>query len=167
MRADFFGHALSYRPLSDALQGAVQNLGPMSRQELRRAIEEPAAQMQVEPEKELTNRLIHDLKEQSGSLPLLEFALTELWSKQKYGMLTHEAYEEIGGVEEAFANHAESVYAQLDEADQIRTQRLFMQLVLLGEETATRRIATRDEVKLEKLGFSNTLSVNAIGGNKP
>ncbi|WP_246162570.1 CHAT domain-containing protein [Brasilonema sennae] len=150
LRADFFGHALSYRPLSDALQGAVQNLGPMSRQELRKAIEEPAAQMQVGLEKELTNKLISDVKEQSGSLPLLEFALTELWSKQKYGLLTHSAYEEIGGVEEALANHAESVYAEVDEADQIRTQRLFMQLVCLGEGAeATRRIATRDQVNLE------------------
>ncbi|MBP5974431.1 hypothetical protein HW132_17255, partial [Brasilonema sp. CT11] len=150
LRADFFGHALSYRPLSDALQGAVQNLGPMSRQELRKAIEEPAAQMQVDLEKELTNKLISDVKEQSGSLPLLEFALTELWSKQKYGLLTHEAYEEIGGVEEALANHAEEVYAEVDQADQMRTQRLFMQLVRLGEGAeATRRIATRDQVKLE------------------
>jgi hypothetical protein len=29
LRADFYGHALRHRPLADALQGHVENLGPM------------------------------------------------------------------------------------------------------------------------------------------
>ena len=150
LRADFYGYALSYRPFSDALQGAVLNLAPMSREELHSAIEKPAAQMQVSLENELTNKLIHDIEGQLGSLPLLEFALTQLWSKQQSGWLTHQAYEEIGGVEEALANHAESVYANLHEADRFRAQRVFMQLVRLGEGVeATRRLATRNEVKEE------------------
>ena len=150
LRADFYGHALSYRPFSDALQGAVLNLGPMSREELRAAIEQPAIQMQVRLEKELTNKLIHAGDGQSGRLPLLEFALTQLWSKQTDGWLTHEGYEEIGGVEEALAMHAEAVYAQLSEVDRSRAQQVFMQLVRLGEGVeATRRLATRDEVKAE------------------
>ncbi|MDF5720148.1 MAG: CHAT domain-containing protein [Rhizonema sp. PD37] len=150
LRADFYGYALSYRPFSDALQGAVLNLAPMSREELHSVIEKPAAQMQVSLENELTNKLIHDLEGESGSLPLLEFALTQLWSKQQSGRLTHQAYEEIGGVEEALANHAEYVYANLHEADRFRAQRVFMQLVRLGDGVeATRRLATRNEVKEE------------------
>jgi WD40 repeat protein len=150
LRADFYGHALSYRPFSDALQGAVLNLGPMSREELQAAIEQPATQMQVRLEKELTNKLIYAGDSQSGRLPLLEFALTQLWSKQTDGWLTHEGYEEIGGVEEALAIHAEAMYAQLSEVDRSRAQQVFMQLVRLGEGVeATRRLATRDEVKPE------------------
>ncbi|MBW4593427.1 MAG: CHAT domain-containing protein [Brasilonema angustatum HA4187-MV1] len=150
LRADFYGYALSYRPFSDALQGAVFNLGPMNREELRSAIEQPAAQMQVRLENELTKKLINAVDGQSGRLPLLEFALTQLWSKQTDGWLTHAGYEEIGGVEEALAIHAEAVYAQLDEADRSRAQQVFMQLVRLGEAIeTTRRLATRDEVKSE------------------
>jgi WD40 repeat protein len=150
LRADFYGYALSHRPFSDALQGAVLNLGPMNREELRSAIEQPAAQMQVRLEKELTNKLINAVEDQSGRLPLLEFALTQLWSKQTDGWLTHAGYNEIGGVEEALAIHAEAVYAQLDERDRSRAQQVFMQLVRLGEGVeATRRLATRDEVKSE------------------
>ncbi|MBP5974554.1 CHAT domain-containing protein [Brasilonema sp. CT11] len=150
LRADFYGYALSYRPFSDALQGAVLNLGPMNREELRSAIEQPAAQMQVRLENELTKKLINAVEGQSGRLPLLEFALTQLWSKQTDGWLTHQGYEEIGGVEEALAIHAEAVYAQLDEADRSRAQQVFMQLVRFGEGIeATRRLATRDEVKSE------------------
>ncbi|MBD2778134.1 CHAT domain-containing protein [Iningainema tapete] len=163
LRADFFGHALSYRPFSDALQGAVLNLGPMSTEELRNAIEKPAAQMQVGLEKELTNTLISAVEEQSGSLPLLEFALTQLWSKQQYGLLTNQAYAEIGGVEEALANHAEAVYTQLDEENRARTQRVFMQLVRLGEETEpTRRLATRDEVNSENWDLVTRLASNRL-----
>jgi WD40 repeat protein len=150
LRADFYGYALSYRPFSDALQGSVLNLGPMSHEELRSAIEQPANKMQVQLEKGLTNELISEMEGQTGHLPLLEFALMQLWSKQKHGWLTHKGYEEIGGVEEALANHAEAVYAQLSEADRERAQQVFMQLVRLGEDTeATRRLATRDEVQEE------------------
>ena len=148
LRADFYGYALSDRNLSDALQGAVLNLAPMNHQELHCAIATPAAQMQVHLEGGLTNRLISAVEGYLGRLPLLEFALTQLWSKQHQGMLTNQAYEEIGGVECALANHAETEYAQLEECDRNRAQRIFMQLIQPGEGIeATRRIATREEVK--------------------
>lgn len=33
-------------------------------------------------------------------LPLLKFALTQLWERQRDGVLTHEVYRAIGGVTE-------------------------------------------------------------------
>jgi WD40 repeat protein len=150
LRADFCGHALTYRPLSDALQGAIQILGPMNPQELQAAIEKPAAQMQVRLEQGLIQKLIHAMNEQSGRLPLLEFALTQLWSNQREGWLTNQAYDEVGGVEEALANHAEFVYTQLNDDDQRRSQQILIQLVQPGSGTDdSRRLATRDEVQLE------------------
>jgi WD40 repeat protein len=146
LRADFCGYALAYRPLSDALQGAIQFLGPMNQEELQAAIEKPAAQMQVRLEPGLIQKLIHDVDQQPGRLPLLEFALTQLWSNQHEGWLTHQGYEQIGGVEEALANHAEFVYAQLSEADQRRSQRVFIQLVQPGTGTDdSRRLATKED----------------------
>ncbi|WP_019503834.1 CHAT domain-containing protein [Pleurocapsa sp. PCC 7319] len=150
LRADFYGYILGDRSWSDALQGAIQNLGSMSRSELQLVIEKPAALMQVKLEQGLTDKLINNVWEQPGRLPLLEFALTQLWSKQQHGLLTHQAYSEIGGVSSALANHAEAVYAQLSETDKQLVQQVFLQLVRLGEETeATRRLATRDEIKAE------------------
>ncbi|MBW4573837.1 MAG: CHAT domain-containing protein [Aphanothece sp. CMT-3BRIN-NPC111] len=163
LRADFYGAALSYRPLSDALQGAIHNLGPMSRSELQSAIKEPAARMQVRLEPELIDKLIDNVWGQAGRLPLLEFALTQLWSKQRQGWLTDQAYLEIGGVEAALANHAEAVYAQFSEADRQRTQQVFMQLVHLGEHTeATRRLATRNEVKEENWDLVTRLASSRL-----
>ncbi|NES22984.1 MAG: CHAT domain-containing protein, partial [Symploca sp. SIO3E6] len=148
LRADFYGYALSYRPFSDALQGQVLNLGPMNREELHRAITLPGEKMQVQLEEGLTNKLIDAIGEQTGRLPLLEFALSQLWVKQRRRRLTHQAYQEIGGVEKALAKYAEGVYEQLSESEQEQAQRVFIQLVRLGEGTdATRRLATRKQVK--------------------
>ena len=147
LRADFYGYALSDRRFSDVLQGSVYNLGPMSQEELQRAIAQPAAQMQVKLEEGLADKLIQATWGHAGRLPLLEFALTQLWAKQQAGWLTHRAYAEIGGVEEAIATHAEGVYAQLEGGDRYRMQQI---LVQLAEPEAgidpSRRLATRDEV---------------------
>ncbi|MCF4970342.1 nSTAND1 domain-containing NTPase [Nostoc sp. CMAA1605] len=163
LRADFYSYALSYRPFSDALQGAVQNLGPMNHKELRRVIEQPAKQMRVGLETGLTKQLIAEIDQQPGSLPLLEFALTQLWAKQQNRLLTHQAYQAIGGVEEALANHAEAVYAQLPAADRLRAQQIFIQLVRLGNETeATRRLANREEIKSENWNLVTHLASSRL-----
>ena len=47
LRADFYNAALRYRPLADRLQDHVENLGPMTREELREAIEKPAEALRV------------------------------------------------------------------------------------------------------------------------
>ena len=147
LRADFLGYALSYRPFADALQNADVKLGPMNRQELRDAIEKPAQLLKVRIEEGLTERILDDVQESPGNLPLLEFALTQLWEKQRDGTLTHDAYEEIGGVEKALAGYAEEEYGNLSEADKQRAQRVFIQVVRPGEGTEdTRRVATRAEV---------------------
>jgi WD40 repeat protein len=146
LRADFLGYALSYRPFADALQNADVKIGPMNRQEMQAAIEEPAKGL-LQIEAGLTERILKDVGNSSGNLPLLEFALTQLWAKQSQRLLTNSAYEEIGGVEKALANYAEEVYKSLNNEDKQITQRVFIQLVRPGEGTEdTRRLASRVEV---------------------
>ncbi|MBW4511122.1 MAG: myosin kinase [Scytonematopsis contorta HA4267-MV1] len=151
IRADFYGYALSYRPFSDALQGLVYNLGPMNERELRNAIEQPAAKMKLELEEGLTSRIINDLGNQPGRLPLLEFALTQLWEKQKNWYLTHEAYQEIGGLNKALANHADKILEGKDEVEKFLIEQVFIQLVRPGEGTEdTKRVASEKEIGKEK-----------------
>ena len=147
LRADFFGYALSYRPFADVLQDAVQTIGPMNEGELQEAIENPAQLLGVRLESGLTERILEAVEDEPGNLPLLEFALTLLWAKQQNGQLTHEAYEEIGGVEKALAEYAQEQYESLSEENKQRAQRVFIQLVRPGTGTEdTRRLAARDEV---------------------
>ncbi len=147
MRADFLGQALAHRSLADALQEADVKLGPMTRQELDRAIENPAGRQGVLFETGLAARILDDVGEEPGKLPLLEFALTLLWERQIGGLLTHQAYEEIGRVEGALAHYADEVFTALNPAKQEQARHLFLQLVRPGQRTEdTRRIATRAEV---------------------
>jgi hypothetical protein len=147
LRADFYGYALSYRPFSDALQKGIYNLGPMNREELRCAVEKPAHKMKVELEEGLAETLIKDLGNESGRLPLLEFTLTQLWENPRKWFLTHQAYQEIGGLEKALANYADTVLDKLSQDNKKRAEKIFIQLVCPGEGTEdTRRVATRKEV---------------------
>lgn len=147
LRADFMGQALAYRPFVDALQGASVLMGPMNREELRSAVEKPAELQGAAFETGLVDRLLDDVGEEPGNLPLLEFTLTQLWEQQTDGWLTHASYEAMGGVEGALSSYADQVYAGLHALEQARARRALVQLVQPGEGTEdTRRIATRQEL---------------------
>jgi WD40 repeat protein len=148
LRADFYSYVVNYPPLGEALNKyPAQNLSLMKAEEMQAAIELPAKKMNVKLEEKLIQRILDDVKQEPGNLPLLEFALTQLWKKQSRGQLTHQAYSEIGGVAKALSNHAEAVYGKLSEGEQKQAQRIFLQLVRLGEGTEhTRRVATRGKV---------------------
>lgn len=148
MRADFLAHALNHRPFAEVLQESTLMLGPMNRQELREAIEKPARQVGVTFEAGLVNRILEDVGNEPGNLPLLEFALTLLWEKQTGYTLSHAAYEAIGQVEGALAHHATQTYANLSDVEKEQARRIFIQLVRPGAGTEdTRRLATKRELE--------------------
>jgi len=147
LRADFMGQALAHRPFADALQEASLLMGPMTRAELHMAIEKPAEIQGAAFEPGLVERILDDVGDKPGNLPLLEFTLTQLWERQTDGWLTHADYEAMGCVEGALAAYADQVYADLDEDEQERARRAMVQLVQPGEGTEdTRRIATREDL---------------------
>jgi WD40 repeat protein len=147
LRADFYGYVLSYRGLVDTLgKFTLPPLGPMTPQELQATIEKPVENL-VELESGLTERILEDVAAEPGNLPLLEFALTRLWQTRQQGKLTHAAYLEMGGVKQALAKQANTIYNELSPVEQQQAQRIFVQLVRPGEGTEdTRRLATRAEI---------------------
>jgi formylglycine-generating enzyme required for sulfatase activity/energy-coupling factor transporter ATP-binding protein EcfA2 len=149
LRGDFFDRAITaYRPLSDRVQGAQVNIGPMTREELRLAIEEPARQVGLTFEAGLVDLMLEQAGDEPGHLPLLEFVLRQLWEHRRGGELHHDAYRAIGQLEGAIAKKAESVYEKASEADRRRIQQIFLHLVRPGEgEADTRRRATVAELR--------------------
>ena len=83
LRADFYNAALRHRPLAGKLQDRVENLGPMTRDELREAIVRPASAVHAEFEPGLVDAILDDVEKRPGSLPLLQFALREMWGVSK------------------------------------------------------------------------------------
>ena len=83
LRADFYGQAIVLdRGLSDRIQSGLVNLGPMTREELRRAVEQPAAKGRRPLRGGAGRPHPRPVEMQPGGLPLLEFALTELWERR-------------------------------------------------------------------------------------
>lgn len=147
LRADFIGQAMSYHPFTDLLQVGALMLGPMTRDELCRVVQFPANRQGVSFEPGLVERILDDVGYEPGNLPLLQFSLLLLWEKQVNGCLTHTAYDAIEKVEGALASYTEQVYGELDQADQVKMQKVFTQLVRPGEGTEdTRRQAARLEI---------------------
>ncbi|HSF76051.1 MAG TPA: WD40 repeat domain-containing protein, partial [Microcoleus sp.] len=147
MRTDFLGNALSYRPFADLLQNADIKLGAMNREELSEVIETPADKLGVKFADGLVKRILEDVENEPGNLPLLEFALTELWKRRKGKELSHTAYEEIGEVQGALTTYANAQYQLLNPSEQKQVQRIFIQLVRPGEGAEdTRRMALKAEL---------------------
>jgi hypothetical protein len=130
LRADFYGRALELsRDLSDLMQRGIINVGAMTREERREAIEQPARLVGMDFDKGLVERILDDVGDEPGELPLLEFALTELWERRDGRRLTHSAYEGLGRVTGAIGRRADSVFDTLTPDQQSAAPRLFVRLV--------------------------------------
>jgi WD40 repeat protein len=162
LRADFYGMALRHRQLADALQGRLENLGPMTRDELRDAIVKPAGVVSFEDG--LVDTLLDDVTSRPGSLPLLQFALREMWGRLSKRCMTRATYDAIGGVEGALAQRAQAIFENLtkeggDTHAVMLFRRLFTRLVGLGEGVEdTRRTVGRDELGQEAWALAQRLA---------
>jgi DNA-binding SARP family transcriptional activator/WD40 repeat protein len=128
LRADFYGRCAAYPELSRALGDNHVLVGPMTREELRRAIERPARRAGLVVEPELAGALLADVEGQPGALPLLSTALLELWGRRDGRRLRLAAYARSGGVQGAVARLAEDAYVALDPDRRRAARTLFLRL---------------------------------------
>ncbi|RPJ24401.1 MAG: hypothetical protein EHM33_17965, partial [Chloroflexi bacterium] len=147
LRADFYAHIAQYPDLRDAVAQQQEYIGPMTVEELRRAIEEPARHGHWEFEPGLVDLILRDVGDEPGALPLLSHALLETWKRRAGHTLTLKGYADAGGVHGAIAHTAESVYQNLSPAEQTIARNIFLRLTELGEGTEdTRRRASFEEL---------------------
>ncbi|MEU6223270.1 helix-turn-helix domain-containing protein [Streptomyces sp. NPDC047042] len=147
VRGDFYGHCSAHRELASAVSRANLLVGPMSRDELRETITGPAASAGLNVERTLTARIIDEVVDQPGALPMLSHALLETWRRRRGRLLTLAAYEEAGGVRGAIAATAEEVYSQVPAEQNRIARRILLRLIAPGDGTAdTRRPASRAEL---------------------
>jgi KaiC/GvpD/RAD55 family RecA-like ATPase len=151
LRSDYYGRAIALdRDLSNALAEAQVNLGPIRRDELRDVIEKPARIVGLTFAPGLVDRILNDVGDEPGNLPLLEYALTELWKNRTGRELTFAVYDQIGGVTSALAKRADTLFHELPARQQPAARRLFTRLVRVSaanEEGAdTRRRVRREEL---------------------
>ena len=149
LRADFYDRPLSYARFGDLLAAGTQAIPPLTPDELEQAIRRPAERVGIRTEPGLEAAMIADVTHEPGGLPLVEYALTELFERRDDDRLTLAAYEEIGGVAGALSARAERLYRDLDHGPRDAVRQVFLRLVALGEGTRdTRRRVERRELDL-------------------
>ncbi|MGV2338879.1 MAG UNVERIFIED_CONTAM: hypothetical protein LVR18_34310 [Planctomycetaceae bacterium] len=151
LRADFFDRCLSVPALKSLIENRTLLLGRLSEEALRTVIEAPALQVGACFEKGLVARILKDVENQNGSLPLLQHAVKELWEKRSFGFLTDDAYDETGGVEGALKKRADATLQNLSEDQREIAKNVFLRLTTLGEGVSdTRRRVYKTELYPDK-----------------
>jgi WD40 repeat protein/DNA-binding SARP family transcriptional activator len=152
IRADFYGRCAEHADLSTLVSANQVLVGPMRRDELRRAIELPARRVGLRVEPRLISALVGDVAGEPGGLPLLSAALLELWQHRDGRTLRYLAYEGTGGVDGAVARLAEDAYQCLDAGERRRARPMLLRLAGGDEEAEAfvRRRVPLDELELDR-----------------
>jgi WD40 repeat protein/serine/threonine protein kinase len=135
LRADFYDRPLLYQQFGNLIRRRTETVLPLNDKELEATIVGPAERVGMTLEPGLVAAIVNDVYQQPGALPLLQYALTELFERRDKRKLILSAYREIGGTAGALARRAEELYQNFDEAQQAATRQMFLRLVTLGEGT--------------------------------
>ena len=106
---------------------------PMTAAELHEVVEAPAAAVGVVFEPSLDSAIVAEVAEAAGSLPLLQFTLTQLFDRRAGRVITRSAFDAMGGVAGAIASRAEDHVATLDDPARAALRELLGRLVVPGE----------------------------------
>lgn len=146
LRADFYGHCTAHEELATQVSANNVLLGPMTQNEMQRAIEEPAKAKGLRREPGLVELILRDAAGEPGALPLLSHALMETWARRDGRTLTLAGYRDAGGVRGAVARTAEELFQNATESEQSLLRRTFLRLTEPGEgtEDTRRRMPLRE-----------------------
>ncbi len=147
LRADFYDRPLGVQNFSGLMQQRTEVVIPFTAEELQQTITGPARRVKVFFQQGLAAQIVSEVSEQPGVLPMLQYALTELFARREGPIIMMKDYQEIGGVIGALAKQAEEMHQSLNTDEQEATRQLFLRLVTLGEGTEdTRRRALQSEI---------------------
>jgi energy-coupling factor transporter ATP-binding protein EcfA2 len=139
LRADFYDRPLLYPNFSALFQTNTEVVTPLTPAELAQAITGPAERIGLHVEEGLVAAMTADVSRQPGALPLLQYALTELYEQRDGESLTQYGYRTSGGVAGALARRAESLYLEATFPERETIRQLFLRLVALGDESEVTR----------------------------
>ncbi len=133
VRSDFLSRLVALPRLGQELARLLYFVRPLPVERIRDVITGPAAATNVTFESEAMITALVDATAQAGSggLPLLSFALAELWEARDRdrGMITQATLDTMGGVAGALARHADTVIAGMVAGDRAHARRVLLRLV--------------------------------------
>ena len=163
LRADYYDRPLLHPEFARVFIPGVENALPMTADELEAVVVSPAEQGGVAVEPTLLAALVADAADRPGALPLLEFALTELFDQRTGTALTLYGYQALGGIRGVLSRSAEAIYGGLSRQEQEVATQVFLHLVQLGAGTSEsrRRLPLSDltSLNLDPVALSTVLDV--------
>ena len=139
LRADYYDRPLLDAEFAEVFVPGVMNVLPMTTDELKAAVVGPATRAGVAVEPGLMAELVADTAAQPGALPLLQFALTELFDHSDDATLTLDAYRTLGGLRGILSRRAEGLYDGLGDPERQVAKQVFLRLVRPGHGTIDSR----------------------------
>jgi signal transduction protein with GAF and PtsI domain len=143
LRDDFYSRFLQEATLlAGRLERGLVNIPYILEQDdLRAIILKPASKVGLIFDDGLIETILDDTckTEHSGEvvyvtiLPLLEFALTQLWEYRQFGQLTRDSYKMVGGVTGGLTQWADKAYFKLDHTGRNIAKDIFINLVNIGD----------------------------------
>src|ERR687892_633814 len=129
LRADYYDRPLTYTGLAELMKARSVVVTPLVPEELERAVAGPAEGVGVRIQPAVVADIVAEVAAQPGALPLLQYALTEMFERRDGSALTSEGYREIGGVSAALPRRAEDLYRRMNQAGQAAARQLFLRLI--------------------------------------
>jgi WD40 repeat protein/energy-coupling factor transporter ATP-binding protein EcfA2 len=160
LRGDFLDRCAKFQESADLINTTAPTtyiVTPLTEAKLVAELEEsitcPAALHGVSFEQGLVARIVDDVINQPGAMPLLQYALTQLWDtcispNGTSRSLTIQSYDTIEGVKGALQRWADQFYTNLSPKDQAFVQEMVGEMVQLGDEgEVTRRRAPWERLR--------------------
>jgi hypothetical protein len=165
LRADFFDLPLRYHEFGELLKSGIVPVTAPGQSEIEAIVTEPADALGVTFEPGLVESILSSVAGRATVLPLLEFALTDLFEQRTSNTVSWAQYEAGGGIQGAIGHHAEQVYQGLDDAGCTAARDIFLRLVAISESNEpTGRRAKRSELdRFGAMGGSVTEVLERFG----
>ena len=149
LRSDFYGALAEHPTLSKVVAGSHEIVPAMDRDDLYRAVAEPARAAGRSLDPGLVGRVLDGVEAGGGAaaLPLVQYALFQIWEGMRDGENPAETLTKLGGIGGALAGRADRILeAMPSERERALAQRVFLATVQPGEGSRdTRRRAWLDE----------------------
>jgi serine/threonine protein kinase/formylglycine-generating enzyme required for sulfatase activity len=141
VRGDFLTRVAALPSLREVMTRSLHLVRGLSADDARDVVVAPARAKGVAFEtRAMVDELVHAILDRPAALPLLSFALSELWARRDLdrAIIPARALEEIGGVVGALASHADRVVTSLAEPERAHARRILLALVTIDETRASR-----------------------------
>jgi anti-anti-sigma factor len=141
LRSDLMSGLLDHPGSASRLQGRLYMVSPLGTDSVKRVIEEPALRRGVSYDQGLVSVIADDAGD-GRSLPLLEFALAELWSYQRQRHISLDDYVRLGRVGGVLGRHAEQAFQAVSaECSEDQIRRVMLSFIVASSPATLRPVA--------------------------